>query len=142
MNGTKWDGNTLVSLEKNINNLQRYYNDMENAADHIAYHLPNGCAKVQRFSDSIEECKDPKICAVIANALDPRSNMCTDFEAAVGFVLLHGPILKKRGTKRGDIVSYMTGNPKTGTSKTGVALRLHKYPQFNKLTNVHKDELR
>ena len=36
----------------------------------------------------------------------------------------------------------MTGNPKTGTSKTGVALRWHKYPEFKKLTDVHKDELR
>ena len=76
---TKWDGNTSGSLEKHINNLQRYYNDMENAADHIAYHLPNGCAKVQRFADSIEECKDPKICASIDNAIYPRRNICTFF---------------------------------------------------------------
>ena len=64
--------------------------------------------------------------------------MCTDFEAAVGFVLPHDPILKKRGTKRGDIVSYITGNPKPGTGRIGVALLWHKYPGFDKLTDVQK----
>ena len=68
---------------------------MENAADHISYQLPNDCTKVQKFADSIEKCKDTKICAAMANALDPRSNMCTDFEAAVGFVLPHDPVSKK-----------------------------------------------
>ena len=29
INCTNWNGNTLVSLEKHINNLQSYYNDME-----------------------------------------------------------------------------------------------------------------
>ena len=79
MNGTKWDSNTSFSLEKHINNLQSYYNDMENSANHISYKLPNGRTKVQIFADSIEECKDTKICSAIANALDPGSNMCTDF---------------------------------------------------------------
>ena len=68
--GTKWDGNTSVSLEKHINNLQSYYNDMENSADHIAYQLPNGRPKVQIFADSIEEC-------------------------TVGFVLPHDPFFNK-----------------------------------------------
>ena len=68
--------------------------------------------------------------------------MCTDFEAAVGFVLPHDPVLKKRGTKQGSIVSDMTGNPKPGTVRTGVALRWHNYPEFNKLQDVQKDELR
>ena len=36
----------------------------------------------------------------------------------------------------------MTGNPKPGTGRIGVALRWHKYPEFNKLTDVQKDELR
>ena len=54
INGTKWDGNTSVSLEKHINNLRRYYNDMENSADHIAYQLSNSRTKVQIFADSIE----------------------------------------------------------------------------------------
>ena len=95
INGTKWDGITSVSLNNHINNLRRYYNDMENAADHIAYQLPNGRIKVQRFADSIEECKDTKIFAAIANTLDSRRNMCTDFEAAVGFVLPHDPVSTK-----------------------------------------------
>ena len=115
---------------------------MENAADHISYQLPIGCTNVQIFADSIEEFKDSKICAAISNALDPRMNMCTDFESAVGFVLPHDPVLKKRGKKRGAIVSYMTGKPKPGTGRTGVALCWHKYTAFNKLTDVQKDKLR
>ena len=67
--------------------------------------------------------------------------MCTYFEAAVGFFFSCDPVLKKRGTKRGAIVSYMTGNPKPGTGRTGVALSWHKYPEFNNLTDVQKDEL-
>ena len=67
--------------------------------------------------------------------------MCTDFEAAVGFVFIHDPILKKRGKKREAIVSYMTGNPKPGTGRTGVALSWHKYPEFNNHTDVQKYEL-
>ena len=114
---------------------------MENAADHISYQLPIGCTNVQIFADSIEEFKDSKICAAISNALDPRMNMCTDFESAVGFVLPHDPVLKKRGKKRGAIVSYMTGKPKPGTGRTGVALLWHKYPEFNKPIDVRKDEL-
>ena len=51
INGTKWDGNTSVSIEKHINNLRRYYNDMENSADHIAYQLSNSRTKVQIFWD-------------------------------------------------------------------------------------------
>ena len=81
INVIKWDGNTSTSLEKHVNNLRRYYNDMETSAEHIAYQLPNGRTKVQRFADLIEECKDPKICAAIANALDTGRNMHTDFEA-------------------------------------------------------------
>ena len=104
INGTKWYGNTSVIIKKHINNLRRYYNDMENAADHIAYQLPTGHTKVQRFAYSIEECKYPKIWATIANALDPGRNMFTKFEAAIGFVLPYDPILKKQGTERGAIV--------------------------------------
>ena len=48
--------------------------------------------------------------------------MCTDFEAAVGFFFPHYPVSKKQGTKQGAIVSDMTGNPKPGTSRTGVYL--------------------
>ena len=114
---------------------------MENADDHISYQLPSGRTKVQRFADSIKECKDTKICAAIANELDPRGNMCTYFESAVGFVLPHDHVLKKKGTKRGVIVSYMTGNPKPGTGRIGVALCWNKYTEFNKLTYVEKDEL-
>ena len=115
---------------------------MENAAEHIAYQLPNGRTKVQIFADSIEDCKDPKICADIANALDPGNNICTDFEAVVGFFLLCDPVSKKQGTKQGYIVSDITGNTKPGTCRTGVSLRWHKYPEFNRLIDVHKDELR
>ena len=68
--------------------------------------------------------------------------MCTDFEAAVGFILPHDPVSKKQGTKWGAIVSDMTGNPKPGTGRTGVALHCHKYPEFNKLTDVQNDKLR
>ena len=114
---------------------------MENAADYISYQLSNGRTKVQIFADSIEECKYPKICSAIANALYPRRNMFTDFEAALGFVLPHDPVLKKRDSKWGSIVSYITGNPKPGTGRKVVSLRCHKYPEFNKLTNVKNDKL-
>ena len=117
------------------------YNDMETPAEHIAYQLPNGRTKVQRFADSIEEYKDPKICAAIANALDTGRNMHTDFEACVSFVLPHDPVLKKRGIKRRTIVSEVTANPKPGTGKTGVALCWHKYYEFGKLSSNQKDEL-
>ena len=68
--------------------------------------------------------------------------MCTDFEGAIGFFLPHDHVSNKRGTKQGAIFSGTTGNPKPGTGRTGVALRCHKYPEFNKITDVHKDELR
>ena len=84
---------------------------MENSADHIAYQLPNVRTKVQRFAESIEEYKDPKICADIDNSLYSGRNMCTDFEAAVGFVLPHDHVSKKQGTKRGAVVSDITGKP-------------------------------
>ena len=68
--------------------------------------------------------------------------MCTYFEAAVGFFLPHDTVSNKRGTKRGDIVSDMTGKPKPGTGRTGVALRWNKYPEFNKITDLQNYELK
>ena len=68
--------------------------------------------------------------------------MCKDFEGVVGFFLPHDTVLMKLGTKLGAIVSYMTGNPKPVTGRTGFALRCCKYHALNNLTDVKKDELR
>ena len=46
INIIKWDGNTSTSLEKHVNNLRRYNNNMETSAEHIADQLPDGRKKV------------------------------------------------------------------------------------------------
>ena len=60
---TKWDGNTSISLERHVNNPRKAYIDMESAAKHITFQLPDGRTRVQNLLDSTEECKDPKFLA-------------------------------------------------------------------------------
>ena len=76
---TKWDGNTSISLERHMNNARKVYIDMESAAKHITFQLPDGRTRVQNLLDLTEECKGPKFLAQWSSVSDVAHGMNTDF---------------------------------------------------------------
>ena len=98
---TKWYGKTSISLERHVNNARKAYIDMESAAKHITFQLPDGRTRVQNLLDSTEECKDPKFLAQWSSVSDVARGMNTYFEAAADLFIPSDPVSKKSTRKRG-----------------------------------------
>ena len=129
---------------------------MQVAAEHITYQMPNEHSRVGYLLDAIS-CSDAGLQAAMASIKtdqDPNG-LRNNFEATATHLLPYNPVQKKRsnhaGGKRGaaDILTVTfeeadvsAFGAKKGIGKTGVHLRYHPKPEYNKLTTNQKDELR
>jgi len=132
---------------------------MEQCAEHVTFQLPNQFTRVGYLLDGIQ-CSDAGLQAAMAFVRNddraPNGKM-HNFEATAAYLLPYDPVMKKRatqGTKRGignisDVsagkeadISSATGSKKPAVGKTGVEFRFYKGPEYVKLTDEQKAELR
>jgi hypothetical protein len=153
----KWKGQSNFPLEKHCAQHRNAFISMEQCAQHVDYQLPNEHSRVGYLLTGIEN-NDPGLQAAMAAVRTDKApgGMRNDFEACVAHIVPYCPVAKKRtaGTKRGaaeisevnadaeeaEISSFGTKSGKG--AKTGVHLRYHKGPEYSRLTDDEKDELR
>ena len=86
---------------------------------------------------------DPNLCAAIASVRIDINGMCSDFEAAVAFLLPVDPYSKhqKCNNDKNMNISDASGLRNKSTSKTGVDFCWHKPEKYKTLTKEQKSEL-
>lgn len=145
-----WKGQSNFSLEHFISQHRNAYVSMEAASAHVDFQLPNDHTRVGYLLEAIQT-SDAGLQAAMASVQTDNGvdGMRNNFEAAVAHLMPYDPVAKKRSNKRGggeisDVdVSSITGNAtKPSIGETGVHFRYYKKPEYKKLTEEQKDELR
>ena len=118
--------------------------NLTEAANHIAYQLPNERTRVTQFLDSIS-CQDPELLAGIAAVRKDDPGMRDSFERMATFITPSCPVSRKtRANKRPAAEISATfalgANGKHGNS--GVELRWYKRKEYLELTDDQRDELK
>jgi hypothetical protein len=152
----EWKGQSNFTLEKFIAQHRNAFVSMQAAAEHVTYQLPNEHSRVGFLLTAIK-CSDAGLQAAMASIkTDQTANgLRNNFEASATHLLPYDPVQKKRsdhsGGKRAaadisdttgeeaDVASFGT---KKGTGSTGVALRYHRNPDYAKLSDAQRAELK
>jgi hypothetical protein len=153
----KWKGQSSFPLEKHCAQHHNAFISMEQCAQHVDYQLPNQHSRVGYLLAGIKN-NDPGLQAAMAAVRTDKGpdGMRNNFETCVAHIVPYCPVAKKRtaGTKRGaaeisevnvdseeaEVTSF--GSKSGKGQKTGVHLRYHKVPEYNRLSNEEKEELR
>lgn len=161
MSTLRYTGGGQMTLEQFSSNHRQAYVKLTQCADHVPVELPGGRQRVTNLIDGIQ-CNDADVSAAVAAVKVDEQGMRQDFESAVAFVVPTCPVAKKtkKSKKRGlaQISSTSTTNNNnnkgrkgrkkfkvkkvTKGPRTGVELRFHKDPEYKKLTDDQKKELR
>ena len=140
----KWNGQSTISLEHHFDGHRNAYVNLTEAANHIAYQLPNERTRVTQFLDSIS-CQDPELLAGIAAVRKDDPGMRDSFEQMATYITPSCPVSRKtRANKRPAAEISATfalgANGKHGNS--GVELRWYKRKEYLELTDDQRDELK
>ena len=122
----KWNGRQY-GLDKFMNLHRTAYIQLDEAAIHVNFQLPNEYSRVGYLIDNITN-TDPDLRAAIAAIWANTNNMRNDFEAAVTFLLPVCPYAKhsrNRNNNNGTAVISDATLIGKSSSKTGVDLRWH-----------------
>ena len=116
---------------------------LQEAAEHVTFQVPNEHTRVGYLIDNIENTDaDLKAAvALIRNDTTKRSS----FEQAVTTVVAVDPYVKhasEKKSQRNFTISGLSSKSTGRGSKTGVDLRWHKTVEFQALSKDEKDELR
>ena len=140
MMNTKWNGKTY-SLEKFCGVHRTAYVQMQEAAVHVQFQLPNEHSRVGFLIDNIVH-SDPDLRAAIANVRADRDGMRTDFENTVTYILPVDPFVKKPAQSQRTNPQVSAANLQNKSkSKTGVDFRWHQPEEYKKLNPAQKREL-
>ena len=140
MMNTKWNGKTY-SLEKFCGVHRTAYVQMQEAAVHVQFQLPNEHSRVGFLIDNIVH-SDPDLRAAIANVRADRDGMRTDFENTVTYILPVDPFVKKPAQSQRTNPQVSAANLQNKSkSKTGVDFRWHQPEEYKKLNPAQKQEL-
>lgn len=151
-----WKGsNPNYPLASWVNHIRSAYVSMQSCEPKCNYGLPSERKRVEAMLDHII-CQDGDLKAAISNVRSSvgPNGMMENFEEAAAFLMEQCPIAKKRakdliGGKRVTIAGVKgntnisaTDGQKSGTGRTGVALRFHTKSEYAKLTTEQRTELR
>ena len=139
---TKQNGRNY-SLDKFIIVHCSSFVQLQEAAQQVStpLQLPSGHTQVGYLIDNITN-SDPDLHAAIASICVDTNGMCSNFEAAVAFLLPVEPYIKHRtaGDKNITIADTQALKNKSN-SKTGVDFRWHTPEEYTKLTKEQHSEL-
>ena len=140
----KWNGLTSLTLESHIDGHRTAFVNLTEAAEHIAYQLPNSRTRVTQFLDSVT-CADPELLAAMAAVKQDDPGMRDSFELAMTFIAPSDPVArKKQANKRpaAEISATFAEGSLRKQGATGVELRWYKRKEFAELTDAQKEELK
>ena len=146
----KWKGQGHFPLEKFVAQHRSAFNAMQNAAEHVAYQLPNELTRVKYLLQGIE-CSDLDLKAAIAivKADDQPGGMKSNFEATAAYIIPNDPVAKRRttGKRPSAEISAMDIDSQSPIKKrhvgeTGVEFRYHTRKEYLKLSDEQKGELK
>ena len=160
MNNREWKGQSNFTLEKFVSQHRCAYVSMSQCARHIDYQLPNEHTRVTFLLDNINCDYAPlqAAMALVRNDTDVAIGKMHDFEGTASFIMPHDPVIKKKASNDGYTISEMDAKQddddddvpkkrgtkrkiKTGTGKTGVALRFHTKSEYAQLNPAQMKEL-
>ena len=139
---TKWNGKTF-SLEKFCGIHRTSYVQLEEAAIHVSFQLPNEHSRVGFLIDNIVN-SDPDLRAAIASIRVDTQGMRDSFEDSVAFLLPVDPYSKNRANsnnKSNPQISSASVIKNKQSSTTGVDFRWHKPEEYKKLNAEQRKEL-
>ena len=145
----KWKSSQNSPLDKFVASHRNAYVQLQACAEHVEYQLPNAHSRVGYILEAIES-DDAQLQAAMANVIDDTGpgGKRGDFEAAVAYILPKDPVVRrKHDTSSGKHVEFSEANvadfgTKPAIGKTGVHLRYHTGPEYEKLSLPQKKELR
>jgi hypothetical protein len=148
-----WKGQSNFSLENFVSQHRNAFVSMQACAQHVQYQLPNEHSRVGFLLDAIQ-CSDAGLQAAMASVRTDNGpqGMRNNFETTASHLLPYDPVARKRiATNKRDNslisgvegdVSAFNANKKLGIGKTGVHFRFYKKPEYAKLTDEQKLELK
>lgn len=136
----KWNGRSYP-LEQHVSNHRSAIDDLKDCAQHIQAAVPNTPQRVEYLLESIT-CQDSSLQAAMGNVRADTNNMRSDFESASNHLIEVDPYKKLRSASSKSSTANVSSVTFAGRGKTGVDLRWHSRPEFRKLTDEQKDELR
>ena len=142
----KWKVQSNFPLEKFVQKHRNSYVSMQACTAHVQYQLPNDHTRVGYFLYALE-IQHPPLLATIANIEEGNgiAVKCNYFELAVAYILPKDPVLKRQSNKNSKSLQAQISDTnakgigsknKIGTS--GVHLRWHAKPKYNKLSQDQK----
>ena len=136
----KWNGKR-TPLETYISSHRAKHQQLEEAALHIPFQVPNSQTRVGYLLDNILN-SDAALQAAIASIRQNTNDMRGDFEAAVSVLLPVDPYVRNHATRKpvSFEVSTLIAKNGRGTS-TGVDLRWYKLEEYRTLSDEEKKEL-
>ena len=124
-----------------MSNHRSAIDDLKDCAQHIQAAVPNTPQRVEYLLESIT-CQDNSLQAAMGNVRADTNNMRSDFESASNHLIEVDPYKKLRSASGKSGSANVSSVTFAGRGKTGVDLCWHSRPEFQKLTDEQKDELR
>ena len=143
LQNVKWNGQTAITLQQHMSMHRREWITLQDCSEYIPVEVPNGRQRVTWLMNSITSI-DPGVLAAIAAVRQDEVDKRVNFESTVAYLAPVCPVAAKQ-QRRGKLEANVSGTTASGlgaTGKTGVALRYHKYSEFQKLSDEQKEELR
>ena len=149
----QWSGTTSITLQQHRGLHRKAFITLSECAEQIPVDVPNERARVTYLLDSIST-TDPNVLAATAAVRQDDADKQVNFESSFTFLAPTCPVTAK-ATKKGRVsfeanVSGTDGRPKgglggdrekPGKGASGVALRYHKFAEFNNFPKKQQDEL-
>lgn len=143
LQNVKWNGQTTITLQQHMSMHRREWITLQDCSEYIPVEVPNGRQRVTWLMNSITSV-DPSVLAAIAAVRQDEVDKRVNFESAVAYLAPVCPVAAKQ-QRKGKLEANVSGTTVSGlgaTGKSGVALRYHKYSEFQKLSDEQKKELR
>jgi hypothetical protein len=148
-----WKGQSNFSRENFVSQHRNAFVSMQACAQHVQYQLPNEHSRVVFLLDAIH-CSDAGLQAATASVRTSNGpqGLRNNFETTASDLLPYDPVARKRLSthKRQNLlisgeegeVSAFNMTKKSGIGKTGVHFRFYKKPEYDKLSDEQKVELK
>ena len=102
------DGRTNITIELHISNCLQVYINLEGAAEHIYFQLPNERTKVQNILESVDDYQNSKVYAAVLAISYVGCGMSSDFGEAYALLLPTDPVANKMNKRKKMVVSEVT----------------------------------
>ena len=138
----QWNGTGNTTLQRFIDNLKAAYVELETAAQHVNYQVPDERTRVTSLLKSIEKCDNSNISASRALITQPGSALREDFDQSCLTLLPSCPVAAKAKNKKTTVtISAVGGSLEQKVTSSGLEVRWYNDDEWWKFDDSQRAEI-